>query len=234
MLSKIAEKVINVYGGADLWQKSKYIEAVVSAKGLLFTLKRRPHLKNAKLFLDIHRTYAKCTPIGNDPNISGIFDNDVVRLEDESGNIISSRENPRQYFPYGKRLLKWDDLDMSYFSNYAFWNYLTFPNLMLNNEIEWNEKVNGRLEAIFPNHFPTHSRKQEFFFDIETARLKQHNYTAEVVSSLATAANIIKEHKTENGILYPSKRVITPQSKKKGYLNKPILVDIEIHSFKFY
>jgi hypothetical protein len=42
MLSLTSKKAIEAYGGIGLWQNSKYIEAEISVKGLLFTLKRRP------------------------------------------------------------------------------------------------------------------------------------------------------------------------------------------------
>jgi hypothetical protein len=54
---------------------------------------------------------------------------------------------------------------MAYFANYAFWNYFRLPNLLLENRIEWNEKVNGVLSALFPDSIPTHSTVQEFHFD---------------------------------------------------------------------
>ncbi len=48
MLSLTAQKAIEAYGGAMLWQNSKYLEAIVSVKGLAFTLKRRPSSKKHK------------------------------------------------------------------------------------------------------------------------------------------------------------------------------------------
>jgi hypothetical protein len=233
MLSNLAKKALEVYGGENLWKNSKSVEAIVSVKGLLFTIKRRPLFKEAKVTVDIHRIYSKITPIGKDPDISGVFENDRVYLQNANEEIIAERKKPRNYFPYGRRLFSWDDLDMAYFANYAFWNYFTFPNLLMNENIVWTENGN-KLEALFPDNFPTHSKRQLFIFDPETSRLLQHNYTAEVVSGLATAANVVKEHKTENGILYPSRRVITPQSKKRGYLQRPVIVDDEVHSLRMY
>jgi len=232
MLSKTAQNAINAYGGIELWQKAKYIEAEVSVKGLVFTLKRRAVFNHAKIFMEIHHPFSKITPIGKAKNISGVFNFKDVYLEDHQGNIISSRKNPRNYFPFGRRLLYWDDLDMAYFANYAFWNYFTMPNLLLNSEINWTEVEDGILKAVFPDNFPTHSKIQHFYFDTETGLLKQHNYNADVVTTLATAANVIHEHQKFGNYHVASKRKVTPRNKKGKPLNFPLLVDIDVHDFK--
>ncbi|MBK8056171.1 MAG: hypothetical protein IPK35_23585 [Saprospiraceae bacterium] len=232
MLSNAAQKAIDVYGGADFWQDHKYIEAEVSVNGLAFTLKRRPFFKLAKIKMEIGRPFSKITPVGKNETISGVLDGNDVHLENNRGEIIAQRNNARNFFPYGRRLFYWDDLDMAYFANYAFWNYFTLPNLLMNENIHWIEKSVGHLIATFPDNFPTHSKVQEFFFDINTGLLKQHNYTAEVISSLATAANVVTEHKDFHGILLPSRRIVTPRFGDK-ILSKPILIDIFVHSLIF-
>jgi hypothetical protein len=232
MLSLTAAKALEAYGGLEFWQNNKFIEAEVSVKGLAFTLKRRPFFNHAKIKMEIGRPFSKITPIGKDKNISGILDGNDVRLENENGNVIAERKNARTFFPYGRRLFYWDDLDMTYFTNYAFWNYFTFPNLLLNNNIKWIEKAEGFLEATFPVNFPTHSTIQEFHFDKITGLLIQHNYTADIISKLAKAANVIVDHKKIENFSYPSARIVTPQSKHGKALKKPVLIDITVHNFE--
>lgn len=232
MLSQTAEKAINAYGGAELWQSHKYIEATVSVKGLAFTLKRRPFFNHAKIKMEIARPFSKLTPIGKDLNVVGVLDGNTVRLENLAGTVISERKNARDYFPYGRRLFYWDDLDMAYFANYAFWNYFTLPNLLLSKEIQWIEKKEGLLEATFPDSIPTHSRIQEFYFDTDTGLLIQHNYTAEIISKLAKAAHVLTNHETHHGFTYSTKRIVTPKGKSGKALNKPVLIDISVLSFQ--
>jgi hypothetical protein len=231
MLSKLAEKALQAYGGAELWQKSKYIEAEVSTKGLLFTLKNRTIFNHAKIKMEIGKQFSKITPIGKAENIAGVINGKDVWLEDEKGNILSERKDARTYFPYGRRLFYWDDLDMAYFANYAFWNYFTLPKLLMNSSIIWEEKEDELLTANFPDTIETHSKFQQFIIDKNTGLLKQHNYTAEVVSKLAKATNVIFEHSIENEILYPSSRTITPIRKNGNAMSKPVLVDINVHKF---
>jgi len=233
MLSLTAQKALNAYGGKELWQSHKFIEAEVSVSGLAFTLKRRPIFEHAKLKMEIGRPISKITPIGKDKNISGILNGNDVRLENSNGTVIAIRENARNFFPYGRRLLYWDDMDMAYFANYAFWNYFTLPNLLMNEDITWNEKEMGVLFAKFPDHIPTHCTNQEFIFNQKTGLLIQHNYAVDIISKLAKAAHIVIEHNTTGNFIYPSLRLVTPQNRHGKPLKRPILIDIKVHDLKF-
>lgn len=232
MLSNTAQRAIEAYGGAELWQSHQFIEAEVSAKGLAFTLKRRPVFERALIKMEIGRPYSTLTPIGKNKQISGVLEGHDVKLIDENSSVIEERKNARTYFPFGRRLFYWDDLDMAYFANYAFWNYFTLPRLLMNENIQWTEKTPGVLEAVFPDSIPTHNKIQEFHFHSISGRLIQHNYTAEIISKLATAANCVKEHELIDGFAFPSRRVVTPRSKKGVALKAPALIDITVHSFK--
>lgn len=230
-LSLTASRAIDAYGGAELWKNAQYIEAEVSVKGLAFTLKRRPFFEHAKITMEIGRPYSKLTPIGKDKNISGVLDGQDARLENEKGEKLAERKNARNYFPFGRRLIYWDDLDMAYFSNYAFWNYFTLPRLLMNGNIEWTEKSEGFLVAKFPKSIPTHNEIQELHFDTKTGLLIQHNYTAEIISKLAKAAHVVVEHSQQNNLIFPSLRRVTPRTKKGKPLGKPVLIEIKVHSY---
>jgi len=233
VLTETAEKAVTAYGGADVWMKARKIEAVVSASGLAFFLKRRPPFKTAGLTLEVNRPAASLTPIGARQNpVTGTLMGKDVTLTDEQGLVLNSRTNARSVFPYGRRLLFWDDLDMTYFACYAFWNYLTLPRLLLRGDILWEEKAPGYLTAEFPEHLPTHSKRQEFRFDTATGLLLQHNYTAEVISSLASAANCVVSHSEENGIRFPSRRIVSPMKPNREALGFPVLIDMTIHQFR--
>lgn len=230
----IKERCIEAYGGEDFWRSLKKIEAVVSANGLAFSLKRRPFFNKAKIVMEVGQPISELTPIGKNPEITGRLNGFDVQLTDGKKHVLEERKDAHTYFPLGRRLFKWDDLDMSYFANYAFWNYFTFPRLLMNETIEWEEKENGRLYAKFPESLPTHSRKQEFRFNPETGLLQQHNYTANVISRFANAAHVVHQHKTFEGISVPISRIVTPQGRRGNPLSKPILINIDVHDVKFY
>jgi hypothetical protein len=232
MISLTAKKVLDAYGGEELWKNSKYIEAEVSVKGLNFTLKQRPTLNHAKIKMEIGRPFSKLYPIGNDKNIVGVLDGINVRLENEYGEVIAVRKDARKYFPFGRRLFYWDDLDLAYFANDVFWNYFTFPNLLLNETIIWTEKEEGLLEAVFPDARPTPNKTEQFHIEVLTGRLIQRDYTVEIKSKHATPANVVLEHKVENVFLYPSSKKVTPRTKSAEVLSGPVLIDIVVHDFK--
>ncbi len=231
-MNTTAEKAIAAYGGQDLWTNATTIEAEVSAWGWAFTLKRRPFFKHAKITLDIARPFVRLTPIGKDPQITGVLDGHDVRREDAMGQVIAERKNARRYFPGGRQLLYWDDLDMAYFANYAFWNYFTLPALLMRADIHWRELEPGWLEATFPASLPTHNPVQRFRFDLETGYLIQHDYTADIISRLATAANVVLEHKSGAGLMYPSRRLVTPRAPSGKALPGPTLIAITVHDFR--
>ncbi|NHQ59861.1 hypothetical protein G9409_04540 [Chlorobium sp. BLA1] len=232
-LSDTAEKAIAAYGGRELWQSAGKLEVEISARGLAFTLKRRPFFSHAKMVLDVHRPYATLIPIGLDPAVTGVLDGPDVRLENEEGEVIVERRKARDYFKVGRRLFYWDDLDMSYFANYASWNYFTLPALLMREDINWREVEPGLLEARFPDEIPTHSRVQRFRFDRKTGLLIQHDYTAQIISPLAAASNVVLNHAINSaGILYPSVRRVTPTGPNGKPLGGPVLIHLDIHDYR--
>ncbi len=228
------QKAMEAYGGQTLWKQATAIQATFSANGLAFKIKQRPPFREAELWMEVHRPYSRISPIGKDPEVVGVLDGDTVRLETKAGEVLAKRHNPRRCFPGGRQLLYWDDLDMAYFANYAMWNYLTLPALLLRPEIQWVEEKEGVLDATFPDAIPTHSRKQRFRFGPETGRLLQHDYTSEVISSLATAAHVVHAHEDEGPWVYTSQRKVTPRSWSGKPLGWPTLIAIEIHHLEIH
>lgn len=231
-MNHTAQKAIEAYGGQKLWAAAKFLEAEFSANGLAFTLKRRPSLNRVKITMAIGRPFSQITPIGKIPEISGILDGPDVRLENAAGEVIQARKNARRYFPGGRRIFFWDDLDMAYFANYAMWNYLTLPSLLSRDDIEWREVEFGLLEAVFPPEIPTHNRIQRFRFDKKSGLLLQHDYTADIISRFAKAAHVVLEHSENEGLCFTSKRRVTPRSAKGRPRRGPILIAIEVHAYR--
>ena len=120
---------------------------------------------------------------------------------------------------------------MAYFANYAMWNYLTLSALLMRKDINWNEIEAGLLEAIFPKEIPTHNQRQRFRFEQETGLLRQHDYTAEVISRLAKAAHVVLDHSESDGFRFTSHRRVTPISAKGKPLRGPTLIEITIHDY---
>jgi hypothetical protein len=221
---------LDAYGGESFWRGAQSIRAVVSTSGLAFVLKRQKPFERIDVECAVHEPSVRLTPVDRARN-SGNLKNGDVSLENPLGHVIARRENARSCFPYGRRLFWWDSLDQTYFAGYALWNYLSFPALLLREDIRWEETGPNRLEAIFPESIPTHSPVQEFLFDPATGLLLQHNYTAEVIGGWAKAANVVVAHGSWNGIPYPSHRRVTPRKKNGSPAGGPVLIDLVIHAW---
>jgi hypothetical protein len=230
-LSNTAKLAIDAYGGVDRWQGSKRVRAVVSASGLAFTLKRRPAFERAVIECDVHRPYCRLTPIGQRPDVTGVLMGQDVELQDSSGAVLAKRESARKFFPFGRRTLWWDDMDMAYFACYAFWNYLTLPRLLMHSDIVWKELEAGHLRAQFPTHIPTHSQCQDYYFDTKSGLLQRYDYTAEVIAPFARPANVVLSHSKQKGIAFPAERKVTPIGFRNKPLSSPVLIHIDVHEF---
>jgi len=231
MLTPLAKQVLDAYGGESRWSSAHSVEAVVSAAGWAFRLKFQHPDDHIRVQLAIGTPIARYTPATRS-GLTAVLDGQNIRLEDEAGRTVEQRRDPARFFPYGRRALWWDALDRSYFSAYALWNYLTFPALLLRDDIAWTELPGNRLEALFSASVPTHSERQIFYLDPATSRLLRHDYTAEVFGKWARAANVVREHQETDGIPWPSRRRVTPIGPGNRPIPWPVLVDIHVHSWR--
>jgi hypothetical protein len=70
-----------------------------------------------------------------------------------------------------------------------------------------------------------------FFFDKKNGRLLQHNYTADIISKWAKAAHVVVQHDENRGIVFPSRRIVSPRTFAGKAMKATILIDITVHSF---
>ena len=231
MPTALARQVLEAYGGEARWRSARAVDACVSAAGWAFRLKFQPPDDRIAVTLSVGQPIARYTP-ATKAGLTAVLEGQSIRLEDAAGRVVKSREDPARFFPYGRRALWWDSLDRAYFSCYALWNYLTFPSLLLREDIEWKELPGARLEGHFPPSLPTHSPTQTFYFDARTGLLLRHDYTAKVFGDWARAANVVLAHAESGGIRYPSHRRVTPIGPGDKPLPAPVLVDIHVHSWR--
>ena len=225
-----ARRALDAYGGEPFWRQARSIRATVSTSGLAFVLKGQRPFHRIAVECDIREPFARLTPV-DAAGSSGVLRGGDAFLENPQGREIARRPDARYFFPYGRRLFRWDSLDQTYFAGYALWNYLVFPSLLLRDYIHWRETGPNRLLAAFPGNIPTHSPVQEFLFDHASGLLRQHNYTAEVMGGWAKAANVVVEHGVWNSIAYPSHRRVTPRKKDGSPSGGPVLIDLIIHDW---
>jgi hypothetical protein len=224
-------KALEAYRVIENWTGAARIEAVVSTSGLLFLMKGHRPFRRISVSLDIAFPRVRFQPVDSSGFVA-VLDGGTARIETEGGHLIAERPEARRYFRGFRRQFYWDRLDHAYFSGYALWNYLTFPALLLREDIAWRETSSGVMEARFPDTLPTHCPVQQFIFDPGTGLLRQHDYTAEVIGSWARAANVVLAHRDWAGIPYPAHRRVTPLRPDGRPRPFPTLVDITVHEWR--
>jgi hypothetical protein len=214
-MTDVVRRIIETHGGEEYWRSLEGLEAEVSVRGLLFTLKRVPLMKHVRVRLQTALPESETFDHPTEGLVTVFRGDDRVELRNASGVVVQMREKPRAFFRKLRRLLYWDALDFAYFSGYAMWNYLTTPFLFLQPGVlvEAGEKHASRypfsLRVRFPEQLPTHCETQTFFFD-ENLHLRRHDYTAEVVGGWASVAHYCDEYRDFAGLRLPTKRRVYP------------------------
>jgi hypothetical protein len=236
----LLEEILEAHGGRDRWAAAKTIEAELRSGGLL-PRTRFPgnRLAAYRATLSVHEPRVVLDPFPGERE-RAVYERGRVRIEGAGGAVISARENPRAAFAglSGlRRNLRWDPLDTTYFAGYALWNYLTTPQLLTRPEVElsegpprreWDETWR-RLDARFGPGIDTHSERQSFYADPE-GRLRRHDYTASVVGRWARAAHMLADHRSFDGLLFPTARWVRPVRPGGRPLPFPTMISIEVAS----
>ncbi|MEK6326056.1 MAG: hypothetical protein AABM66_00825 [Actinomycetota bacterium] len=237
-MSALLDEVLEAHGGLERWRAARTVRARVRSGGFLI----RTRVPGSR-FADYRLTVGVQEPLTvMDPfpkaGQRGVFERGQARIETDAGDVVASREEPRPAF-FGRaglrRNLRWDALDATYFAGYAMWNYLTTPLLLTRDGLEvsegepWRQDDEEwrRLEVTFPEGLDTHSRRQTFYFDAQ-ARLRRHDYVAEVVGGWARAAHYCAEHAQAGGLVFPTRRWVRPIRPGNRSLPFPTLVWIEL------
>ena len=170
-----------------------------------------------------------------------VFDAGHVRLETDSGDVLSTRDSARALF-FGRsgirRNFHWDPLDVAYFAGYASWNYLTSPRLTVDGvEVRdgkpWRERgeIWRRLDVRFPSGFHTHCPNQTFYIDDE-GLIRRHDFVALPVGRWAKAALYCDRHRQFDGLTFPAHRRVVPRGPRSRVLGHPILLDLNFEDIQ--
>ena len=234
--TQIVHEAIEAHGGMAYWDTLHAIEAEISVRGFLFTAKRRSVLRCVQMKAATREPNFTFIDLPNPGQTAELVGNDEVRILDSKGTVVSSRKNPRSAFRGLRRQFVWDDLDFIYFAGYATWNYLTAPFLLVREGVltKLLEPLPGgltRVQAIFPADFPTHCRKQVFYFN-DRRLLRRLDYTAEVVGNWAHAAHFCDEYRMFGKLMVPTRRRVLPLFFGNRPLPGPTLVELEVHDVR--
>lgn len=235
-VTEILKKAIDAQGGEQYWRSLEAVEAILSVRGLLFTMKHVPAMRRVRvraLTRETRFTFFDFPRQGYNGEYLG--DREVI-ITDGRGNVVERRVQPRRYFSKVRRTFYWDILDFVYFGGYATWNYLTTPFLFLHDGFTFDEMESvhdgsgslTRLRVTFPEKIPTHSRIQTFYFD-GNGFLRRLDYTAEVIGGWAHAAHLCDQYKEFGPLRFPTRRRVRPLMVGDKPLPWPTLVAIDVH-----
>lgn len=234
--SGLLREVMNAHGGFSAWNEAKTVRAVMSTGGVLFLMRTtRDAFRQTEVVVDLRspRTEIRDFPRGGQ---TGFFEPTRAWIEDRDGKVLAERQDPRAFFRRIRKQLHWDHLDSVYFAGYAVWNYITAPYLLCRSDVAVEEGAScddkGQtwrgLTASFPHAFPTHNEKQVFYFD-KRARLRRHDYHAEVIGPYAVASHYCANHQTFGKAVFPTRRKVVPRTGSGKTLPFPTLVWIRVH-----
>jgi hypothetical protein len=213
----LLEQVLAAHGGREAWESAAEVTVRLRSWGLALTMKRvgEPFREyEARVTVGRPRTVISPYPGG-----VGVYERDSVWIESEDGAEVARRDQMRRRFPGFRRRLWWDPLDALYFAGYALWNYFNTPLLLTRCDVE----ERGRsLHVRFPPDVPSHARTTVFHFD-ERGLLERLQYTAEVFGKFARANHVCSQHRTFDGLVFPTVRRVTLRGTRG-----PVLIAIDV------
>ena len=238
-MNDLLELAIAAHGGLDRWHSYRSVSLELSVGGVLWELKGHAGLfANATYEADTHTQRATLGRFGA-PDRRVQLTQDRLVLETDTGELIESRDRPRDAFAGHVNETPWDRFHAAYFSGYALWTYLTQPFLytypgFVTEEISpWEE--NGetwrRLKVIFPDNVASHSREQITYFGAD-GLLRRHDYAVDVLGG-ATGAQYIHDYQEVGGLMEPHRRRIYPRGSDNRPVPEPVLVSIDISHIGF-
>jgi hypothetical protein len=212
----LVDEVLAAHGGLARWSETREVTLELRIGGNIFASKfKSPRTRALQVSVDTQRIHATLRPFPRSGQ-AGVFEADRVRIEAEDGRVVAERRIERGEDGRVARRLVWDDLDVLYFLGYALWNYtvtpflFAWPGFECRESGEWREpdgSVWRTLAVRFPSGFPTHCRDQVFYFDRQ-GLLRRLDYTADVFSQLARGAHLCEAHRTFDGFVWPTHRVV--------------------------
>jgi len=214
----LLDEVLAAHGGLDRWSTVRAVTLDLRIGGnILMSKFKSPRMRPLRVEIATNRCYATLDPFSRSDQV-GVFEGDHVSIVSRDGRTIATRDVRRDAAGAVCRRLIWDDLDVLYFFGYALWNYtttpfvFTWPGFECHEAGDWREpdgSVWRKLAVRYPAGFPTHCRDQMFYFDRQ-GWLRRLDYTADVFSRFAKGAHLCDDHRTFDGFVWPTHRVVYP------------------------
>jgi hypothetical protein len=157
--------VLAAHGGLEKWNELKSIELTWNFSGWLLSIKGYPEHYQPTITIDTKKQYAVLSGLGGGPDDKFVFTPERMLVEGRDGSVSIDRKDPRASFAGHNVTTRWDDFHMTYFVEYAMWNYLatpfcfTWPGFQTREVKEHQEREQTWrvLEVTFPDYFTAHT-----------------------------------------------------------------------------
>lgn len=237
---ELVELILSAHGGTNRWNQLNKVDVHVSIGGITWPRKGHPNSLDDIIFsANIHAPYDSWTPIFA-PDQKTLYNGEDVAILKLTGDVVEELKDARASFEGHSLLTPWSRLQLVYFVSYATWNYMTTPFVFAGQGFHFLEmdpwEENGetwrRLQVIFPDHIPTHSKRQVFYFS-QDGLLKRHDYWPEVLGN-NSAVHYYSNYKEFQGIKAPTTHRIYPLNDTDGSpITEHLLVSLDIFDIKF-
>jgi hypothetical protein len=232
-MNALARQVIAAHGGMERWRRVRELHARVRCGGAALMARLQPNAyRHYHAVVDTRSPRITFAPFKGH---RGVFTPERVWIETDRGGVLRERRNPRAYFPSWRRHLFWDALDVLYFGGYAMWNYLCTPflwgaeGIALTEGAPWREgeETWRSLQVRFASQWATHSPEQIFYIDAN-GWIRRHDYTARIIGPYARAAHYSDDHRSFDGIVFPTRRRVYPRRGDNRSMPLPTLIWIDV------
>lgn len=239
-MNDLRDLAIAAHGGLDRWNQLTTVTMHMITGGVLWGLKGQDGVINdSTVRVDLHRQFTSHSPFGG-PGLRDTYTPDRVAIENEAGDVLEERLNPRDAFAEHTLETPWDRLHLAYFTGYAMWTYLTQPFSWAEpgvqaEELEpWQEdgETWRRLQVTFPGTVATHGPQAVYYLD-DRGLLRRQDYVAEVLGVNGLAAHYSSEHRDFDGVTVPTKRRVHLIDENGAVMPEPLIITVDLDDVRF-
>jgi len=203
---------LDAHGGLARWKRLRQVHALIVSGGLLYEAKgQAPDHTPRQVTVALPEVRTTLQPFGS-PDQRMVFTPERTTVEKTDGTVLASAGDLRNTFAGHQLSTPWNPLQRAYFSGYALWTYLNSPFLLAQPDVQLHpiepvEDDGRRLRGIgatFPRRIPTHSRRQQFYFDSDSL-LRRHDYRVDIAGGFP-ASQYLDDFVRADGIQVPTRR----------------------------
>lgn len=229
---------IEAHGGLERWRKVRQVCATFVPGGMGLVQRGQEGFTTmpTRVIVDTQTQKTTFEPFLRSDQ-RGVFEPLRTVVESTEGDVLEQLDAPRHSFRLAEATAHWSATQLVYFAGCAMWTYLTLPFSLAMPGIQCDEvephQEDGEswraLRVVFPASFVTHSTEQTLYFD-DKGLIRRHDYSVDI-SNGAQAAHYLYDHRTFDGIVFPTRRRICPRGPDLKPRKEVVVFSAELGAF---